>query len=237
MRRKVSAFVMIAIMALTVCGAVAVTTPQKAAATPANTQPTPIVITYKPGATYVFRPIRFNNDGTNYELQDPAVSYPTTIGAAVAGGAESSWVRYTSPTQTAGANSWVGVLFKLNLNGADWNTIRMMPCKVTFHLTYLETAKGDAQAAIIVNAGRTFLFWQDVQGSGAGQHTQADATTLTTTVPLAGIFDFNQPGYPGVWGGALVGAGVTGLPNGAGGQATAIAICDYITIQFPHTAG
>lgn len=65
MKRKVSAFVMIAIMALTVCGAVAVTTPQKAAA---STPTAPQLITgdYKPGAKYVFTPDRFNADGTGF---------------------------------------------------------------------------------------------------------------------------------------------------------------------------
>ncbi len=217
---------MVALMALTVCGAVAVTTPKVAAAS-ASTQPTPIVIAYKPGAKYVFTPIQFNNDGSGYRTRG-ASGWRHSESAF--GGFAFSAMRVTSAQQEYRPYSWAtsGVLVQMR---GSWWSISQEPCKIIMHLSYNLAAKGGAEAVVTASAGNPE--WSKVAGSRAQSGTQ----TVTFVSTVGDVFDPQTREMMASNPGAEVQTLAFNYPPGSAGSASAFCHLDYIMIEFPQTSG
>jgi len=224
MKRKVTALVMIAIMALTVCGAFTVTT-QKAAAS-ASTQPTPIVIAYRPGAKYVFTAIQFNNDASGYRARG-ASGWRHSEGAF--GGFAFSAMRVSPAQQKYRPYSWANSEVLVQMPGS-LNSLSQKPCKVTMHLSYNLAVKGGAEAVVTASAGEV-PFWLKLATSVTP--TQSGMQTVGFVGTVWDVF------YPQTREtlasnlGAEVQTLAFNYPFGSAGSASAYCHVDYILIEFP----
>jgi len=228
MKQKVIAFLLIAIMALTTCSAVAMTTTQKVgASTSTNTQPKPIVITYKPGAKYVFTPIQFNNDASGYRTRG-ASGWRHSESAF--GGFAFSAMRVTPAQQEYRPYSWAtsGVLVQMR---GSWWSLSQEPCKIIMHLSYNLAAKGGAEAVVTASAGNPE--WSKVVGSRAQSGTQ----TVTFVSTVGDVFDPQTRETMASNPGAEVQTLAFNYPPGSAGSASAFCHLDYIMIEFPQTSG
>src|SRR5665647_1094744 len=110
MKRKIIALLLIAIMALTVFSAVAVTTTQKVEAK--STSPTSVVVPYyKSGTKYIYKPSEFNKyDYATYRIIEG--SKPFIFQYAVWGNAFSSM--RVSSEQQFNSYAYVGIVAQLD---------------------------------------------------------------------------------------------------------------------------
>jgi len=212
-------------MAVSVLRAAGVVTTQKAAAQPTIT---PIVVNYKPGATYRYTPKQFNLKETHF--------YPYAGNAkhfeAATGGATYSSIR-TLQTQAGDSRAEVGAWWKLNLLGADWTTVQNMPCKVTMKVLYHIEAKGSdstvAQAywgPMIMGAGG----FDYVKGNNL-IHAKSAGTTTTWQGTVGDLF-WDAHGDGSYYAGASARIGSVQNPDGVG-QSSAALVCSSIVLEFP----
>ena len=235
MKRKIIALLLIAIMALTVFSAVAVTTTQKVEAK--STSPTSVVVPYyKSGTKYIYKPSEFNKyDYATYRIIEG--SKPFIFQYAVWGNAFSSM--RVSSEQQFNSYAYVGIVAQLDhMNQTDYfnnfQTLLSQPCRVTMHLSYHLEAKGDTVAKVrAVAASGSFAapFWQAVAlGNVTGQpHVQNGEKTVTFQSTVADVFRWTPSSNFGV----EIVASTYPTPEHTAGSATAFCQLDYIIIEFP----
>jgi hypothetical protein len=225
MKRKVIALLLVAIMVFTACSAVAMTTTQKVAAASANTQSTSIIIDYKPGAKYIFKPNRFNGDSASYRIDqgNPRHFEFAALGAAT------SWVKISS---TDAGVSYANTGIKVSVKGYDPITQGNNPCKITMHLSYFLATKGDTEAKVLALPGWSQAFWYKTafgngwQGVAPVQHGKETLTYQTVMYPT--FRDSSGAVFIGAQ--TLAGGPWSQIP--AAGQASSSVVVDYIEIQF-----
>ena len=151
--------------------------------------------------------------------------------AATGGAAYSSMS--TLRTQSGVSYAKVGTYWQLNLGGADWTTVKNMPCKVTVKVAYHIEAKG-------TDAGTTAGAWwgPDIDGSYYSSdvvhgndpvHAKSVVTTTTWQGKVGDLFFYST--NDGQYGdaGAVV---ISGISPGTG-QASASLVCSSIVLEFP----
>ncbi|MFZ0925412.1 MAG: hypothetical protein WCE82_10570 [Halobacteriota archaeon] len=226
-RRTVIATAMVAIMALSACGAIAVTTSPKVAAASASTQPTPIDIAYRPGAKYIFAPIQFNNDGSSYNTR--GASGWVHSEAAFSGFAFSA-MRVSPAQQSYRPLSWATTGVLVQMRGSWWS-LSQEPCKITMHLSYNLVAKGGAEASVSVSAGNPQ--WDKFSENRAQSGTQ----TVTFVSTVGDVFYPQTRETMASNPGAEVLTIPFNWPPGSAGSASAVCHLDYIIIEFPQALG
>jgi len=211
-------------MAVSVLSAAGVVTTQKATAQP--TTITPIVVNYNPGATYSYTPKQFSageagSDGS------PGIKHFE----AATGGAAYSSIR-TKQGQGGFSVAQVGTVWTLNLRGANWCTVKNMPCKVTVKVNYHLEAKGthDTEAAVywgpqIVSLGYAN---SDIVHGNDPVHAKSVTTTTTWQGTVGQVFATDMYGIAGAEGDSTAGIYTPGA-----GQASAAITCSSIVLEFP----
>jgi hypothetical protein len=213
--KKYLALFLVALMAVSTLSAAGVVTTQKAEAV---TQPTnrPVTVLYKPGTTYVYGPSRFNLHIANSPNSAGIWGTATSTGGLV-------YASITTTTQDGGSLADTGILWKLNLAGADWSSVKDKSCTVTATLGYLLQAKGDhdSVAVVFLSVGGAVQH-QDVV---FGTHSKLVTTTWAQTVKVSDLF---VSGY----GGSTVYVQAFRTPPGGPGQALSSAYVSSMTLRF-----
>jgi hypothetical protein len=213
-------------MAVSVLSAADVVTTQKAAANGIQL----IVIDYKPGAKYSFTPKQFRT-GSGFGGDSYVKHFEAATGGAL-------YSQLNSPTAvsyqtTASASCNIDGVIKLPSSGpyADWDTVKNMPCKVTFKVSYYVAAKGNPNLSAFVWAGpdETLPLAGEVIVHGNDLiHAKSGIATWTWSGPVMNVF--GPPGT-GSWV-AHAHADTSLAPSGAG-QASAALVCSSIVLEFP----
>jgi hypothetical protein len=230
MKRKVIAFLLIAIMTLTVFSAIAVTTTQKVeAAKPTSSD---LVIAYKPGAKYVFKVNQFNWHRTPwYYGIDAQGSKP--FHQEVAAGSVALSAISASPTQKV-VVSYADTGIRVQMNG-DWDTLCSKPCKVTMHMSYNLATKGPTEAKVRAIAGRIPAWEKDAWPRGPLVLKGTETVTYPSSV--SAFFSPNEQGTLE----SYIFAETVAVPYSSSvsavGYASSLACLDYVTIEFPQATG
>jgi len=215
-------------MAVSVLSAAGVVTTQKAAAQSAGS---PIVVDYKPGATYSYTPKQFN-----LKFTGAMVSPGTKHFEAATGGAAYSSMRTTQTQAQASYNrAQVGTGWKLNLNGADWADVQTKPCKVTVKVNYHIEAKGISDTTARAYWGPMIMAaggYDYVIGNNP-VHAKSAVTTTTWQGTVGDLFAL----YPdGSYHGAADAEVRTDQDSAGAGQASAAITCSSIVLEFLPTS-
>jgi len=237
--KKHIAFLLIAIMAVSVLSAAGVVTTQTAAAQPpvsvlsatgiVTTQKTAaqaaspaVVVNYKPGATYWYAPWQFNYQYAGFDSYSGInIQHSETTGV---GTAYSSI--HTTQTQAGDGYSGVGMYWQLNLpSGVTWTTVKNMPCKVTVTGFYVIEEKG--HYTIAEAAWGPFDSPNSKQVNGTPLHVKSAMTTTTFYGTVGDLFNLNRnPPYQG-----YAGVEAATLSLGAG-QASAAIVGYSVVLAF-----
>jgi len=237
--KKYLAFLLIAIMAISVLSAAGAVTAQNTAAqsTPVKTVaaqsiPAPIDPLYSPGATYTYTPTQFNSWSYLYTLWNGA-----TGSAAASGGTASASISTTTgaPLFPEAGMGWAcaGVTWQqptLPSTGpySTWAAVKNMPCTVTVTVYYVIQAKGNQNTYADAYWGPWLQGSPYRQVSVVAGHTeQMNAwVAITTWHGTVGALFSGGSGFAG----AAVGSG---QPSG-GGQASGNIVCSSIVLAFPR---
>ena len=220
--KKYLAILLIAIMATTVLSAAGVVTTQKVAAVPSST---PVVVKYRPGATYIFTPSQFNvRTSVNFG------SLGSKSFAATFNNALRTYAITTQIGQAAQGDAQIGMAWRLTLPShgpySNWAYVVTLPCRVTVTLAYDVSANGPnintyatARALVAHNAQGATVFGNDPI------HTQIGIRRLTFVSSVGQVF--SSGGFVG-----LARIQAVSLMQDVG-QAHASLICSSIVLEFP----
>ena len=243
--KKHIAFLLIAIMAVSVLSAAGVVTTQTAAAQPpvsvlsatgivttqktaAATSPPAVVVNYKPGATYWYAPWQFNYQYAGFDSYSGInIQHCETTGA---GTAYSSI--HTTQTQFGVSEAAVGMYWQLNLpSGMTWATVKNMPCKVTVTGFYVIEERGNQDTNAYAAWGLYYspnTKYSLVNGTNLHVKSARIATTFYGTV--GDLFNIDNIATHGTHQGGA-GVQVETLSLGAG-QASAAIVGYSVVLAF-----
>jgi hypothetical protein len=213
-------------MAVSVLSATGLVTTQKAAA---GVQLTPsIVVTYRPGAMYKYAPWQFNYHRADFNTwQGTNIQHSETS----TGGRVFSSI--TTTQQQAGESfAEVATNWQLNLNGADWNTVKDKPCTLTVTLYYRLYATGTSNIWAYVGWGSWFAATSkyDIMYGNDRVHSKQVWTTKTVHTTVGSVFYAQSNGK--YYGGGEVETATQQYPAGVG-HAWASAVVGSMELGFP----
>jgi hypothetical protein len=222
MKQKFVALFMIAMMALTVCGAVVVTT-QKAAANN-SVGPVPIVVQYQPGAKYTYTPQQFNL----HQTWSMFTSGTKQSGATTGGALYTSISTRTGQAGDSGAQA--GTYWQLTLPSVTtFDDIKDQPCKVTMKVNYHIRATGSkAKAGALAQANY-------IQIPAKGDYVYGNDPVHWKSAIETFIFEYNvgdvfAPSDSAIYGQA---AAISISDSFGVGQASSAVVCSSIVLEFP----